>query len=116
MAGQAVLMAANKEKDAHAWLPVGAVRHVGGRDRGAGATTPEALPKVIQHPPPTYPPLAQQTRIQGDVRKNRGIHSCSDYLLCLSRALESGGRDEKARKARVFEFQIFLPKRGKRVE
>ncbi len=28
----------------------------------------EALPKVVQHAEPTYPPLARQTRIQGDVR------------------------------------------------
>jgi TonB family protein len=29
---------------------------------------PEQLPKVIQHAQPSYPPLARQTRIQGDVR------------------------------------------------
>jgi Gram-negative bacterial TonB protein C-terminal len=29
---------------------------------------PEVLPKVIQHSEPMYPPLARQTRIQGDVR------------------------------------------------
>ena len=28
----------------------------------------EVLPKVVQHSDPTYPPLARQTRIQGDVR------------------------------------------------
>jgi Gram-negative bacterial TonB protein C-terminal len=28
----------------------------------------EPLPKVIQHSEPTYPPLARQTRIQGEVR------------------------------------------------
>jgi hypothetical protein len=28
----------------------------------------DPLPKVIQHANPTYPPLARQTRIQGDVR------------------------------------------------
>jgi outer membrane biosynthesis protein TonB len=27
----------------------------------------ESLPKVIQHSEPTYPPLARQTRIQGEV-------------------------------------------------
>jgi TonB family protein len=30
--------------------------------------TPEVLPKVIQHAEPIYPPLARQTRIQGEVR------------------------------------------------
>jgi TonB family protein len=29
---------------------------------------PEVLPKVVQHSEPIYPPLARQTRIQGDVR------------------------------------------------
>jgi TonB family protein len=29
---------------------------------------PDALPKVVQHSEPIYPPLARQTRIQGDVR------------------------------------------------
>jgi TonB family protein len=29
---------------------------------------PEVLPKVVQHTEPIYPPLARQTRIQGDVR------------------------------------------------
>jgi Gram-negative bacterial TonB protein C-terminal len=28
---------------------------------------PDALPKVVQHSEPIYPPLARQTRIQGDV-------------------------------------------------
>jgi TonB family protein len=28
----------------------------------------EVLPKVVQHSDPTYPPLARQTRIQGEVR------------------------------------------------
>jgi len=30
--------------------------------------TPEVLPKVVQHAQPIYPPLARQTRIQGEVR------------------------------------------------
>src|SRR5882762_10235631 len=30
--------------------------------------SPEALPKVVQHTEPMYPPLARQTRIQGEVR------------------------------------------------
>lgn len=29
---------------------------------------PDALPKVVEHAQPVYPPLARQTRIQGDVR------------------------------------------------
>jgi|SRR5580704_13266050 TonB family protein len=29
---------------------------------------PDTLPKVVQHSEPIYPPLARQTRIQGDVR------------------------------------------------
>jgi TonB family protein len=29
---------------------------------------PDVLPKVVQHSEPFYPPLARQTRIQGDVR------------------------------------------------
>lgn len=29
--------------------------------------SPDALPKVVQHSQPIYPPLARQTRIQGDV-------------------------------------------------
>jgi TonB family protein len=29
---------------------------------------PDVLPKVVQHSEPIYPPLARQTRIQGDVR------------------------------------------------
>jgi len=36
---------------------------------GASARqSPEVLPKVVQHTEPTYPPLARQTRIQGEVR------------------------------------------------
>jgi hypothetical protein len=36
---------------------------------GASAQeSPEDVPKVVQHAEPTYPPLARQTRIQGDVR------------------------------------------------
>jgi len=30
--------------------------------------SPDVLPKVVQHSQPIYPPLARQTRIQGDVR------------------------------------------------
>jgi hypothetical protein len=30
--------------------------------------SPDALPKVVQHSQPIYPPLARQTGIQGDVR------------------------------------------------
>ncbi|MGB2679109.1 MAG: energy transducer TonB [Candidatus Acidiferrum sp.] len=30
--------------------------------------SPEVLPKVVQHAVPIYPPLARQTRIQGEVR------------------------------------------------
>ena len=30
--------------------------------------SPEVLPKVVQHTEPVYPPLARQTRIQGEVR------------------------------------------------
>jgi len=30
--------------------------------------SPEVLPKVVQHAEPVYPPLARQTRIQGEVR------------------------------------------------
>jgi TonB family protein len=30
--------------------------------------SPEVLPKVVQHTEPIYPPLARQTRIQGEVR------------------------------------------------
>jgi len=30
--------------------------------------SPEVLPKVVQHAQPIYPPLARQTRIQGEVR------------------------------------------------
>jgi hypothetical protein len=30
--------------------------------------SPDALPKVIRHAQPAYPPLARQTRVQGDVR------------------------------------------------
>ncbi|HKW33333.1 MAG TPA: energy transducer TonB [Candidatus Acidoferrum sp.] len=33
-----------------------------------GQDSPNLLPKVIQHAQPIYPPLARQTRIQGDVR------------------------------------------------
>ena len=29
---------------------------------------PDVLPKVVQHSEPIYPPLARQTRIQGEVR------------------------------------------------
>ena len=36
---------------------------------GASAQeSPEVLPKVVQHTEPMYPPLARQTRIQGEVR------------------------------------------------
>jgi hypothetical protein len=36
---------------------------------GASAQeSPEVLPKVVQHTEPMYPPLARQTRLQGDVR------------------------------------------------
>ncbi len=34
----------------------------------ARQSSPEVLPKVVQHSEPTYPPLARQTRIQGEVR------------------------------------------------
>ncbi len=30
--------------------------------------SPEVLPNVVQHTEPVYPPLARQTRIQGEVR------------------------------------------------
>lgn len=33
-----------------------------------GQDSPNVLPKVVQHAQPIYPPLARQTRIQGDVR------------------------------------------------
>jgi TonB family protein len=36
---------------------------------GASAQeSPEVLPKVVQHTEPMYPPIARQTRIQGEVR------------------------------------------------
>jgi len=34
----------------------------------AGQNSPDALPDVVGHSQPTYPPLARQARIQGDVR------------------------------------------------
>src|SRR6266849_6284035 len=34
----------------------------------ARAQDPKALPGVVQHAEPKYPPLARQTRIQGEVR------------------------------------------------
>jgi TonB family protein len=34
----------------------------------AAQEVPDVLPKVVQHSEPIYPPLARQTRIQGDVR------------------------------------------------
>ena len=36
--------------------------------RIAAQEVPGVLPKVVQHTEPIYPPLARQTRIQGDVR------------------------------------------------
>jgi TonB family protein len=36
--------------------------------QGTVAQEPDTLPKVVQHSEPNYPPLARQTRIQGDVR------------------------------------------------
>ena len=38
-----------------------------------GQDSPNVLPKVVQHAQPIYPPLARQTRIQGDVRITRAI-------------------------------------------
>ena len=37
-------------------------------DSAIAQQSSEALPKVIQHAEPMYPPLASQTRIDGDVR------------------------------------------------
>ncbi|MGB7435687.1 MAG: hypothetical protein WBR26_16840 [Candidatus Acidiferrum sp.] len=55
--------------------------------------SPDALPKVVEHSQPIYPPLARHTRIQGDVRLKIVIdgesvrdviaetgHPCSEWL------------------------------------
>jgi TonB family protein len=36
--------------------------------RASAQESPEVLPRVVQHTEPMYPPLARQTRIQGEVR------------------------------------------------
>ncbi len=43
---------------------------IGAVPRAVAQQSSEALPKVIQHAEPTYPPLARQTRIDGEVRVN----------------------------------------------
>lgn len=59
--------------------------------------SPEVLPKVVQHAQPVYPPLARQTRIQGDVNLQivtdgesvREVHAETGHPLLRKAAEES---------------------------
>jgi hypothetical protein len=53
---------------------------------GMAQQSPEALPKVIQHAAPIYPPLARQTRIDGEVR----VKFTTNGEFVLDVAVESG--------------------------
>ena len=59
---------------------------IGSVPRAMAQQSPEALPKVIQHAEPIYPPLARQTRIDGDVR----VKFTTDGESVLDVAVESG--------------------------
>ncbi len=48
--------------------------------------SPEVLPKVVQHDQPIYPPLARQTRIQGEVRVK--VTTARSAFLTLCRRVE----------------------------
>src|SRR3979490_2717972 len=45
---------------------------------------PDVLPKVVQHSEPIYPPLARQTRIQGELRVSCGSLRAVRYFLFAS--------------------------------
>ena len=59
---------------------------IGSVPRAFAQESPEAVPKVIQHAEPTYPPLARQTRIDGEVR----VKFTTDGESVLDVATESG--------------------------
>ncbi len=59
---------------------------IGAVPRAVAQQSSEALPKVIQHAEPTYPPLARQTRIDGEVR----VNFITDGESVLDVATESG--------------------------
>ncbi len=70
--------------------------------------SPEVLPKVVQHAQPIYPPLARQTRIQGEVR----VKIVTDGELVREAAAETGHpllRKAAEDNARTWKFVAHTP-------
>jgi hypothetical protein len=70
--------------------------------------TPEVLPKVVQHAQPIYPPLARQTRIQGEVR----VKIVTDGESVREAAAETGHpllRKAAEDNARTWKFVAHTP-------
>lgn len=68
----------------------------------------EALPQVMQHAQPTYPPLARQTRIDGEVR----VKFTTDGQSVLDVASESGQpllRTAAEDNVRTWKFVVHTP-------
>jgi len=68
----------------------------------------EALPQVIQHAQPTYPPLARQTRIDGEVR----VKFTTDGASVLDVASEAGHpllRTAAEENVRTWKFASHTP-------
>lgn len=68
----------------------------------------EVLPKVVEHSEPMYPPLARQTRIQGDVR----VKVTTDGELVLNAQAETGHpllRKAAEDNARTWKFVAHPP-------
>ena len=70
--------------------------------------SPEALPKVVEHADPIYPPLARQARIQGDVH----VKITTDGELVREAQAESGHsllRKAAEDNARTWKFVAHTP-------